>query len=436
MRKIALSPRARLTYAGTGKFKTSCISVNLITPLRRETAAANALIARTLRRGSAGHPDMGSISEALDELYGARIEYTVRKKGEYQCVGFYADFIDDDFAPGGERILERVSSLLGEMLLAPRTRGGFLYEPHTDGERANLIDEIRAAINDKRSYARDALLKNMCAGEAYGINVLGGESEAAELTARSLTAQYRHLIDASRVEVVYCGSAEPERAEQALRDALGTLPRSAAPELPGTEILLTPPAPAPRRFTETLDVTQGKLALGFRLGDTMLAPDYAAMAVFNAAFGGSVSSKLFLNVREKLSLCYYASSAIDRHKGVMLVSSGVEFKNFERAYDEILAQLGAIRSGDLSDWEFLSAKRAVVTSRLAALDSPGGVASECFDQAIAGIEYTPEEFATLAEAVTREAIIEIANNAALDSAYFMNGRRGAGHTGEGTEDEE
>jgi predicted Zn-dependent peptidase len=364
---------------------------------------------------------MNSISEALDELYGARIEYTLRKKGEYQCVGFYADFIDDDFAPGGERVLERVASLLGELLLTPRTHGGLLFEEYVNSERANLIDEIRAIINDKRAYARDALLRNMCSDEAYGINVLGGEREAEAITPKALTAQYRRLLDESRVEIVYCGAAEPERVESALAGALGGLPRSLAPELPETRVLLTPPAPAPRRFTEKLDVTQGKLALGFRLGDTMLSPDYAAMAVFDAAFGGSVSSKLFLNVREKLSLCYYASSAIEKHKGVMLVSSGVEFRNFERAYEEILAQLDAIRSGDLSDWEFLSAKRAVVTNRLTALDSPSGIESACFDQTIAGIEYTPEEFATLAEAVTRESVIEIAGNISLDSAYFMEG---------------
>ncbi|MDR1064741.1 MAG: insulinase family protein [Oscillospiraceae bacterium] len=419
--KTALSPRARLTYAGTDKFKTSCLSVNLITPLRREDAAANALIPQVLRRGSAEHPDMESISRALDELYGARIECYLRKKGEYQCAGFYADFIDDDFAPGGERILERTASLLGEILLSPRTHGGILFDEYVTGERANLIDEIRAAINDKRSYANDALLKNMCSDEAYGVNVLGGEAEAKAITAKSLTARYKQLLDTSRVEVIYCGSAEPERVELALRGALGGLPRSPAPALPETRVLLAPPAPEPRRFTERLDVTQGKLALGFRLGETMQKPDYAAMAVFNAAFGGSVSSKLFLNVREKLSLCYYASSSIEKHKGVMLVSSGVEFANFERAYDEILAQLDAIRSGDLSDWEFLSAKRAVVTTRLTALDSPGGIEGACFDNTIAGIEYTPEEFATLAEAVTRQSVIEIANNAILDSAYFMEG---------------
>jgi predicted Zn-dependent peptidase len=105
----------------------------------------------------------------------------------------------------------------------------------------------------------------------------------------------------------------------------------------------------------------------------------------------------------------------------MLVSSGVEFANFERAYDEILKNLDAIRAGDVSDWEFVSAKRAVTTSLLSQLDDPQSLEESCFDQLIAGIPYTPDEYATLAETVSREKIIEIANSVKLDSAYFMTG---------------
>ncbi|MDR0839179.1 MAG: insulinase family protein [Oscillospiraceae bacterium] len=420
--KFDVSPRLRLTCARTDKFKTGCLSVNLITELTRENAAKNALLPRVLRRGTAVHPDMESLAVITDELYGARIEPTVRKKGELQCVGFFADFIDDDYLPNGESILERVTALVGEMLLTPKTHGGQLTSEYVDSERRNLIDEIRAGINEKRSYALDALLRNMCSEEAFGVNKLGGEREAKAITAHALTVHYKKLLDTARVEVFYCGNAEPGRVKSAVADALAGLPRTAAPETAGTQILLAPPAPETRKFTEKLDVTQGKLAIGLRLGKTMLAPNYAALAVFNAAFGGSVTSKLFLNVREKLSLCYYASSMIEKHKGVLIVSSGVEFANFDRAYNEILAQLDAIKSGDVSDWEFLSAKRAVMTERLAALDRPGGLEEACFDQMIAGITYTPEEFASLAEAVTREEIIAVANSAVLDSAYFMEGK--------------
>ncbi|MDR3209552.1 MAG: insulinase family protein [Oscillospiraceae bacterium] len=418
---MKLSPRVTLTCVNTDKFKTGCISVNLITPLSEGDASKNALLPRVLRRGTGLHPDMESLSEALDELYGARIEPLVRKKGELQCVGFFADFVDDDFLPAGENILERVFTLLGEILLAPRTHGGLLLAEYVDGERQNLIDDIRAAVNNKRAYAVDALVRRMCADEAFGVHRLGSEDAAGAITARNLTPHYQKLIAASRVEVFYCGMASPKRVELAAREALAPLLGNIKSAEPTTDVRLAPPTGEARRFTESLDVSQGKLSIGFRLGQTMLAPNYAALAVFNAAFGGAVTSKLFLNVRERLSLCYYASSTIEKHKGLLVVSSGVEFASFDRALEEILAQLDAIRAGDVSDWEFLSAKRAVVTSRCAALDEPRGLEDAYFDQRLAKIPYRPDEFAALAEAVTKDEIIAAANSAILDSIYFLTG---------------
>jgi predicted Zn-dependent peptidase len=397
------------------------MSVNLITGLDRKTAAMSALLPRVLRRGGARHPDMRAVADALDELYGARIEPIVRKKGELQCIGFYADFADDDFLPKGENVLEKTAALLGELLLMPRTRGGLLLHDYVESERVNLINDIRAGINDKRVYASDRLLENMCSGEAFGTNRLGGESAARGITARALTRHYQELISGSKIEIFYCGAAAPERVAEALTEALSTLPRQECFTAAETDVRLSPPAPGPRRFTEALDVLQGKLALGFRLGECMKEPDYPALTVFNAVFGGGVTSKLFLNVRERLSLCYYAGSAVEKHKGIMTVSSGVDFGSFEDALSEIYAQLAAVAAGDISDWELLSAKRAVITSVKSAMDRPGGLEELYFDHAVASIKFAPDELAALADEVTRDKVASIASGVRADSEYFLTG---------------
>ena len=153
----------------------------------------------------------------------------------------------------------------------------------------------------------------------------------------------------------------------------------------------------------------------------MLSPNYAALMVFNAVYGGSVTSKLFLNVRERLSLCYYASSTIEKHKGIMAVYSGVEFDKFEQAREEILAQLDAVRRGDISDWELVSAKRAVITSVKSTMDKPTGLEDLYFDQAIAAIKYTPDELAALCDGVTALEVADIASGIQLDSIYYLTG---------------
>ena len=405
-----LSPGVNLTCVRTDKFKTGCLSINLISALRRDTAALNALFPRVLRRGSEGHPDMESIASALDELYGANIEPSVRKKGELHCAGFYADFPDDLYLPDGGNLLEKTVSLLGEMLFSPVMQGDCLRADYTEGEKKNLIDDIRAVINDKRSYATDRLLEEMCSREAFGINRLGREKEARDITQESLTSHYREQVANSSIEILYCGSAEPGRVESALRSALQRLPARTGAKLPGSEIILYPPPDSPRSITEELDVSQCKLAIGFRLGKAMAAaPDYPAMMVFNTIYGSGATSKLFRNVREKLALCYYASSAIDKHKGIMLVSSGIDYSNFGVALDEILAQLGHVKNGEISDWELLSAKRAVTTSIRSAMDQPSGLLELYFDSSVSAVRYDPLNLCEMIETVTLGRVVETAS---------------------------
>jgi len=414
-----IAPGVRLTCVNAERFKTGCLSVTLVGPLSRDAAAASALLPRVLRRGSSEHPDMESLSAALDDLYGARVEPTVRKKGETHCVGLYADFPDDRYIPGQESILERTAALMGGVLLSPVTEGGLLLADYVESEKNNLIDDIRAAINDKRGYAVDRLIEEMCAGEAFGIGKLGDEDKARAITPESLTAHYHGLLRDSRVEAFYCGSAAPERVASALRPALLGLPAHSGAPAPETHVILYPETDAPRRFTESLDVTQGKLTVGFRLGKAMKAPDYPALMVLNSAYGGSITSKLFLNVRERLSLCYYAGSMIEKHKGVMIVSSGVEFSNFDAALDEIFAQLGHVKSGDISDWELTSAKRYLITSIKAAMDSPAGLEELYFDSAVAPVPYDPAELSEKIEAVTLGRVVDAAAEIEPDSIYLL-----------------
>ena len=415
-------PSTTLTYVHTDKFKTCCLSVSLIAPLSAETASLNALLPRVLMRGSATYPDMASINAHLDMLYGARVVPMVRKKGECHCIGFLADFIDDDFVPKGEKVLEKVCDLVGELLLSPRTHGGLLTGEYVESEKKNLADEIRAAINDKRTYAVERLFELMCPDEAFGVSRLGDLTRVEAITASSLTRHYKKLLPQARVEIFYCGSRPIERVEGALHRAFAAMPRAAKAVPAATDVRISPVKDTPRVFTDKMEVTQGKLSLGFRLGEIMLAPNYPALMVFNAVYGGAVTSKLFENVREKLSLCYYASSRIEKHKGVMAVTSGVEFSKFEEAKSEILHQLDLMKQGEISDFELVAARRAVITSIKATLDSPIGLEDLCFDYRLAEISITPDEMAALCDSVTREELVRIANSTRLDAVYYLTGK--------------
>lgn len=419
-----LFPGVWLRTVHTSKFKSAYLSLTLLAPLDPDTAAANALLPSVLRRGTAVHPDMESLSAALDDLYGGAVEPAVRKKGETQCIGFVSSFLDDAYTLQGEKVLESAANLLGELLLKPCTEDGVFSADYVAGEKANLLDRIRCQINDKRTYASHRLTQLMCGEEAYGVDKLGDEAHVEAITPSALWQRYQELLKQAAVEVYYCGSAEPERVEEALRAALSALPVNGERVVPDCEIRISA-GPEPQIVEEAMDVSQGKLAMGFRTGgQTCWEEDYPALVMCNAIFGGTTLSKLFMNVREKLSLCYYASSMLEKMKGLVLVSSGIEFDKYQTARDEILAQLENIRKGEIEDWELEGARRTLVGGYLATLDDQGRQEEFWLGQAVAGLDATIEETAARFESITREQVAQAAQKLELDTIYFLKGKEG------------
>lgn len=420
-----LAEGVELGISRTDKFKTGLLSVTLTVPLRRETAAAGALIPEVLYRGSRSCPDMERLSAATDALYGASLGPAVRQRGENQCVSFLCSVIDDCYALDGSAVLEPAAALMGEVLLDPVTQGGVFRPDYVKGEGANLADRIRARMNDKRGWSIFRLIQEMCAGEFYAVDKLGEAEEALAMTPERLWSDYRSLLGRAGVTFYYGGSAQPEQVEETVRRCFAPLitDRSAQAQCQ----VLAEPRGAVRTVTEAMDVTQGKLSMGFRTGGiTQSSPDYPALLVLNALYGGSANSRLFLTVREKMSLCYYASSLIDKLKGLMVVSSGVEFRDFDRAQQAILEQLDELRRGNFSREELSAAVRSVVSSLRSRRDSQGQLEDDCVTKLICGVR--PDDGGELIDAVERvtaQQVVQAAQKIQLDTIYRLTGKEEA-----------
>lgn len=416
-----LMPGVFLTHLRSDKFKTACMSVNLLTQLKRETAAMNALIPQVLRRGTSRYGDMEQLSRRMDELYGTAIEPTIRRVGEIQVLGFFASFPEGEYLPGGENLLGEAAGLMAELLLSPNTRGGLLLPDYVDSEKEKLLELIRSRVNEKRGYALSRCIEEMCCFEDFATSRFGTEDEAENIHYKKLTKHYRKLLQTAPVELFYCGKAGYRQVREVLMDAFATMPRGEIDYDIGTDVRMNAVEDHVRYVEEEMDVSQGKLVMGFRMGECMDDPDIPAMYVFNAIYGSGANSKLFMNVREKLSLCYYAGSAVLIKKGLMLVSSGIEFEKYEEAKNEILAQLDAVRNGDISPEELETAKRSVSSELRSAMDSQGELEGFWLSQAMEGLDYGPMELAELIEDVTKEDVMAIANSIELDLIYFLKG---------------
>ena len=414
---VELFPGVTLRCCRDSRFKQGCLSLQLIRPMGREEAAANALIPAVLLRGTREHPDLRSVTAHLDTLYGAAVSPLVRRVGDYQTTGLYCGFMDDRFAMPGDKVLEPMLAFLKELLLdSPTENGGFLPS-FVESEKKNLIATIESERNDKRAYAMGQLLKTMCREDTFGLPRLGEPAEVAKLEPAQLYRHYREALRTSPIHVFYVGSAPVETVAQLLRPLFEGLERQPETLAPQTGFRTC----EGRDAVETMDVAQGKLCMGFTTPITNRTPEFPAMQVLNTLFGAGMTSKLFQNVREKLSLCYSVGSGYYGTKGIVTVAAGIDFDKEELTRAEVLRQLDACRQGDITESELKAAKEAILSSLRATHDSPSAIEGYYATAALSGLIFSHGEYMKAVEAVTVEDVVDCAKLLQLHTTYFLKG---------------
>ncbi len=412
-----LSPGITLRCCRDSRFKQGCLSFQLVRPMAAEEAAKNALLSSVLIRGTTAHPDLRSITQHLDDLYGASVSTLVRRVGDYQTVGLFCGFMDDRFALNGDRILEPMIRFLEELLLdSPVENGGFL-SGFVESEKKNLIATMESELNDKRVYAMGKLLEIMCAQDTFGIPRLGAKEDVPGIGAKELYEHYQKILRESPIQVFYVGSAEAEAVEKMLAPIWQRLDRS--PMVLPRQTGFHPSEGADK--TETMEITQGKLCVGYTTPITNRDPEFPAMQVMNTVFGAGMTSKLFMNVREKLSLCYSVGSTYYGTKGIVTVSAGIDFDKEGLTRQEIERQLLACQNGDITEEELVSAKEALLSSLRSTHDSPSAIEGYYATAALSGMKLTPEEYMAVVEAVTAEQVAAAAKTVQPHSSYFLKG---------------
>ncbi len=400
-------------YGITDQFKTSYLAVDFVLPLTVENAAGMSLLAGVISRGCKAYPQMDLISRYLAKNYGASFSINASKAGEMEILTFAFKHLDNEYAIDGEDIRGAVISLFKEMVFHPLVENDAFSADYVEQEKVNLSDKITGLFNDKKVYSLDRCKALMCADEAFGINEMGTQEMVKAFDAASLYAFFCRMMAEAYVVISYVGK-DRERFLGGLAESFSARDG----EMPQTMICSA--KDAVNEVIESMDLNQSKLNLGFRLGDAALK-NGAACRLFNVLYGGSATSKLFMNVRERLSLCYYCSSNIDRFKNVMFVSSGVESSKYEEAYQEIEAQLEAVAKGDFSDEEMENARVYLIDSMRSFQDSESALASLMLSGTLRCELKTPEQEIEEISAVSREDVISVAREIKLDTVYLLKG---------------
>ena len=414
---IQLLPGVTLRCYRDSRFKQGCLSFQILRLMRREEVALNALLPAVLLRGTRNHPDLRSITEHLDTLYGASVSTVARRVGDYQTTGVYCGFMDDRFALPGDKVLEPMLAFLEEILLDSALRDGAFLPEIVEGEKKNLIATIESELNNKRVYAMNRLMETMCREDSYGLHRLGRKEDVAAIQPRELYDHYRRILKESPINIFYVGSGDIQMVAHMLREMLRKIERSYVNLPAQTALHIT----AGEDKVEAMDVAQGKLCLGFTTPITNRTPEFAAMQIMNTIFGAGMTSKLFQNVREKMSLCYSIGSGYYGAKGIVTVSAGIDFDKEAVTRQEIMKQLSACQAGEITQEELNAAKEAVLSSLRATHDTPGAIEGYYATGALSGMNMTPGEYMAAVEAVTLEQVVAAAGTVTYHSSYFLKG---------------
>lgn len=418
-KQTELKKGIKLHTIDTDKFKTNLISVFITTKLNRENVTKNAVISAILRRGSKTMPSQEEISKQMEEMYGASFDCGLDKTGDNQVLKFYLETVNDDFLPQkGEDMLKVSIEKLLEIVFNPYIENESFKPEYVEQEKNNIRQRIEGKIDNKARYAMDRCIEEMYQNEPFGLYKFGYVEDLEGIDGKNLYEYYKKLIDSCKIDIFVSGIIRDDMGQvflnneniKGLKERLPDYvpPKELNKSLPQKENVLT----------ESMEVTQGKLILGL---DVCLDKEdlrYDAL-IYNSILGGSANSKMFQNVREKAHLAYVASSTYLRYKNNIFVNCGIEIGNYEKALELIKQQIDDMKKGDFTQEDIANAKKGMIAAIKTIDDEQDTGITYYFGQELSDTDISIEEYMDRIERVSKEDVVHIAENVAINMIYFL-----------------
>ncbi|MFP3374917.1 pitrilysin family protein [Bacillus sp. SIMBA_069] len=409
----------RVHIIPTDKYKTNTFVFRFKAPLNEETVTERALLPYVLQSATEKLPSVIRLRQYLEELYGSSLAVDVSKKGEDHIISIYVDIANEVYLHDAPPLFEKALSMLSDIVLHPATEGDGFLPSIVESEKRALLQRIEATYDDKMRYANERLIEEMCKVEPYRLSAHGKKESVSSITNESLYQYYQKVLAEDEMDLYIIGDIS-ENAVDLVSKYFSISARPARER----NVLLHKRNNEEKEVVEKQELKQSKLHIGYRTFITYKDEDYFALQLFNGLFGGFSHSKLFVNVREKNSLAYYAASRFESHKGLLFVMSGIEAKNYEKAVEIIKEQMLAMQNGDFSEEEMHQTKSVIQNQILEAIDTPRGFVEMLYHGIISDRTRPVEEWISGIESVTKEEIVKVAKNIELDTIYFLHGTEG------------
>ncbi len=418
-KQIELKKGIKLHTISTDKFKTNLIAVFLTTKLSRENVTKNAVISAILRRGSKTMPSQEEISKQMEEMYGASFDCGLDKTGDNQVLKFYLETINDNFLPEkGENIMQTSIQKLLEIVFNPYIENEGFKPEYVEQEKNNIKQRIEGKIDNKAKYSMDRCIEEMYKNEPFGLYKFGYVEDLEAINGQNLYNYYKELIKTCKIDIFVSGIVQ-EEIEKLVTDneSIQNL-EDREPNYVIPKELNKPLSEEENNITESMEVTQGKLIIGLDIHLEQEDLRYDAL-IYNSILGGSANSKMFQNVREKAHLAYVASSSYLRFKNNIFINCGIEIGNYEKALKLIRQQIEDMKNGNFTEEDIQNAKKGIIATIKTIDDEQDTGITYYFGQELSQSNVTIEEYANRIQKVSKDNIINIAKNVAINTIYFL-----------------
>ena len=378
LKTLEIGKNVKLTLIPESKFKTNLISVYIQRKLDRNEVTKNALLPGILKSGCNKYKTLGQLTDREEELYGSYLHAGASKRGESQVLGFSILSVNEKYLD--EKILGQCIEFLNEIINNPLVIDGGFNEEYLNIEKEILKDSIMSIINDKGNYAMKRTNEIMFEGEPYSINGKGYIEDLDTIDRVGLYEHYKEVLKTSPIEIMIEGEFEETEVVELIKEKF-QFDRGNIIDIPKEEYYKE--VDKVKEVKETMDIAQGKLVMGYRCNvDYLDEEKYYSLLLGSRILGGGADSKLFINVREKESLCYTIYSTIQKSKSTMMVCSGIEAQNYEKTVNLVKEQVQKLKDGDITESEISNAKIAFINSLNSLNDEIGRISDFYFSQSI------------------------------------------------------
>ena len=415
LKTLEIGKNVKLTLIPESKFKTNLISVYIQRKLDRNEVTKNALLPGILKSGCNKYKTLGQLTDREEELYGSYLHAGASKRGESQVLGFSILSVNEKYLD--EKILGQCIEFLNEIINNPLVIDGGFNEEYLNIEKEILKDSIMSIINDKGNYAMKRTNEIMFEGEPYSINGKGYIEDLDTIDRVGLYEHYKEVLKTSPIEIMIEGEFEETEVVELIKEKF-QFDRGNIIDIPKEEYYKE--VDKVKEVKETMDIAQGKLVMGYRCNvDYLDEEKYYSLLLGSRILGGGADSKLFINVREKESLCYTIYSTIQKSKSTMMVCSGIEAQNYEKTVNLVKEQVQKLKDGDITESEISNAKIAFINSLNSLNDEIGRISDFYFSQSISKNKSDLDQIKNMINKSTKEDIVEAVKNIELDTIYFL-----------------